>query len=165
MINKQNLWFITLFALILILGIYYVTLPENAVQTFSPSKELSNEVETIKVSDSDIILALKVEEEEKILKEMEDAQKILLNNNSTVNEKNDAYESLRQLNQKKGKVQEIEKIIKEKFNVDSCVKIDGNNISVTISGDDQGANYANNIIKEVQNLYDYQMYITVKFQK
>ena len=29
MINKQNLWFLTLFSLILILGIYYVTLPNT----------------------------------------------------------------------------------------------------------------------------------------
>ena len=29
MINKQNLWFLTLFSLILVLGVYYVTMPND----------------------------------------------------------------------------------------------------------------------------------------
>ena len=124
MINKQNLWFITLFALILILGIYYITLPDSAIPTFSANE--ANLDNVIKVTDSDVIVALKVEEEEKILKEMEDAQKILLDNAATTEEKNAAYETLQQLNYKKGKIVEIEKLIIEKFEVDSCVKIEGN---------------------------------------
>ncbi len=32
MINKQNIWFITLFSLILVLGIYYVTVPNNTLE-------------------------------------------------------------------------------------------------------------------------------------
>ena len=32
MINKQNLWFLTLFSLILILGVYYVTLPNELLE-------------------------------------------------------------------------------------------------------------------------------------
>lgn len=162
MINKQNLWFITLFALILILGIYYITLPDSAIPTFSADE--TNLQSTIEVTDSDIIIALKVEEEEKILKEMEDAQKILLDNAATTEEKNAAYETLQQLNYKKGKIDEIEKLIKEKFNINSCVKIEGNKINITLSCEDKGAEFANNIIKEVQSLYNNQMYITIKFQ-
>ena len=29
MINKQKLWFLTLFSLILVLSVYYVTMPSN----------------------------------------------------------------------------------------------------------------------------------------
>ena len=162
MINKQNLWFITLFALILILGIYYITLPDSAIPTFSANE--ANLDNVIKVTDSDVIVALKVEEEEKILKEMEDAQKILLDNAATTEEKNAAYETLQQLNYKKGKIDEIEKLIKEKFNINSCVKIEGNKINITLSCEDKGAEFANNVIKEVQTLYNTQMYITIKFQ-
>ena len=32
MINKQNLWFLTLFSLILILGVYYVTIPNDLLE-------------------------------------------------------------------------------------------------------------------------------------
>ena len=105
-----------------------------------------------------------VYDKEKILKEMEDAQKILLDNAATTEEKNAAYETLQQLNYKKGKIVEIEKLIKEKFEVDSCVKIEGNKINITLSCEDKGAEFANNVIKEVQTLYNTQMYITIKFQ-
>ncbi len=162
MINKQNLWFITLFALILILGIYYISLPDNSLPTFSSTE--NNLDNAIKVTDSDVIIALKVEEEEKILKEMENAQKILLDSSSTTEQKNIAYESLQELNSKKGKIIEIEKLIKEKFNLDSCVKIEGNKINITLSSKNQDAEFANNVIKSVQSLYTEQMYITVKFQ-
>ena len=29
MINKQNLWFLTLFSLILVLSVYYITMPND----------------------------------------------------------------------------------------------------------------------------------------
>ena len=150
MINKQNLWFITLFALILILGIYYISLPESTLPVFENTEtKLDN---AIKVTDSDVIIALKLSEEEKILKEMEDAQKILIDKSSSKEKKNEAKSS------------QIENLIKEKFNLNSCVKIEGDKISVTVDDKDASVEKANNIIKEVQSLYDTQMYITVKFQ-
>ena len=33
MINKQNLWFLTLFSLILVLSVYYVTMPNDLLLT------------------------------------------------------------------------------------------------------------------------------------
>lgn len=162
MINKQNLWFITLFSLILILGIYYVSMPKDALTVFSGNTDDSST--TIEVSESDVIVALKVEEEEKILAQMEDAQKILLDETTSVTEKNEAYETLQLLNSKKGKVLEIEKLIKETYQTDSCVKIEDNKINVILSCEDKGNEFANNIIKSIQKLYDTQMYITVKFQ-
>ena len=100
MINKQNLWFITLFALILILGIYYISLPESTLPVFENTEtKLDN---AIKVTDSDVIIALKLSEEEKILKEMEDAQKILIDKSSSKEKKNEAYNTLKDLNYKKG---------------------------------------------------------------
>jgi len=162
MINKQNLWFITLFSLILILGIYYVSMPKDALTVFSGNT--TDESTAIEVSESDVIVALKVEEEEKILEEMALAQSILLDESASVTEKNEAYETLQLLNSKKGKVEEIEKMIKEKFQVDSCVKIDNNKINVILSTKDKGNEFANNIIKSIQDLYETQMYITIKFQ-
>ena len=53
MINKQNLWFLTLFSLILVLSVYYITMPndllvsnvENKVTTKSKGKT-NTKVET-----------------------------------------------------------------------------------------------------------------------
>ena len=45
MINKQNLWFITLFSLILILGIYYVSIDDEVQNVLkSETKNSTNEV-------------------------------------------------------------------------------------------------------------------------
>lgn len=163
MINKQNLWFITLFSLILILGVYYISLPKEALETFSNKND--NTAEAIEVTESDILVALKVEAEEEMLRAMEDARNVLLDEASTVDAKNEAYELLQTLNSQKGKVLEIEKKIKEKFDIDSVVKIEGSKINITLSGKDPGTKMANDIIKEVQSLYEAQMYITVKFQE
>ena len=46
--NKQNLWFLTLFSLILILGVYYITLPSDI---FTNSTENVSSKVDINVSD------------------------------------------------------------------------------------------------------------------
>ena len=38
MINKQNLWFLTLFSLVLVLGVYYVTMPNELLLSKVESK-------------------------------------------------------------------------------------------------------------------------------
>ena len=162
MINKQSLWFITLFSLIIILGIYYVSMPNDALTVFSGNT--TDTSRSIEVTESDIIIAMKVEEEEKILSKMDEAQKILLDETATVDDKNDAYKTLQLLNSQKGKTLEIERIIKNEFNFESCVKIEGNKINVTISSKNDDVKTASSIISRVQQLYDSQMYITVKFQ-
>ena len=43
MINKKNLWFLTLFSLVLVLSIYYVTMP-NEIFT-SNNNEIKDEEE------------------------------------------------------------------------------------------------------------------------
>ena len=39
MTKKQNLWFMTLFSLILVLGVYYVTMPNDVLE------KVNNQVE------------------------------------------------------------------------------------------------------------------------
>jgi len=162
MINKQNLWFVTLFALILVLGIYYVSMKDEAISVLSstPSSE-----EVIEVEDSSLIVALQVEEDEQVLKEMKTHEDVLLNTEATLEEKNDAYNSLQVIASKKEECEKIKKLIKDKFNYDNFVKIDNDTISIVISSNEHDKTIANNIIKEVQSLYDKQKYITVKFGK
>ena len=56
MINKQKLWFLTLFTLILILSVYYITMPNdllkvannNIVNNKNKSKKTVKEVSSLK---------------------------------------------------------------------------------------------------------------------
>lgn len=166
MINKQNLWFVTLFSLILILGIYYVSMVDNNETLAAISNSIKNEeVASAEVSDSDILAALRVNEDEEVLARMEELQTILLDETSTLEEKNDAYESLQVLNSSKGKTAEIEKLIKDEFKLNSFVKISEDKINITVSSKENDVVLANNIIVKVQSLFTEHKYITVKFQK
>lgn len=161
MINKQNLWFVTLFSLIIVLGIYYVTMQDETISVLAGENDVSKVIE---VKESDVIVALQVEQDETVLKEMTKYQNILLDDAATLEEKNDAYNALQALNNSKSECEKIEKLIKEKFKLDNFVKIDGDTISIIIASKDHTKELANNVIRSVQELYKTQKYITVKFE-
>lgn len=118
----------------------------------------------VSVKESDVIVALQVDRDEAVLKEMNEYQSILLDDTATIEEKNDAYNALQALSNSKSECEKIKKLITEKFKFDNFVKIDGDSISITIAAKDHNKEIANNIIREVQSLYDKQKYITVKFE-
>ena len=159
--NKQNLWFVTLFSLILVLGIYYVTMGDETLSVLAGENNVSSPVE---VKASDVIVALQVASDESVLKEMNEYQSILLDDTATIEEKNDAYNALQALSNSKSECEKIKKMITEKFKYDSFIKIDGDAISITIASKEHSKEIANKIIREVQNMYDKQKYITVKFE-
>lgn len=161
MINKQNLWFVTLFSLILVLGIYYITMKDETLSVLAGENDVSKVVE---VKESDIIVALQVEADEAVLKEMNEYQDVLLNNAASVEEKNDAYNALQTLNNAKSECEKLKKLITSKFKLDSFVKIENDTISITIASKEHNKELANKIIREVQSLYDKQKFITVKFE-
>ena len=41
MLNKQNLWFLTLFSLILVLSVYYITMPNDLLVNNSNEKTIT----------------------------------------------------------------------------------------------------------------------------
>lgn len=164
MINKQSLWFVTLFSMILVLSIYYVTMKDDTLATIKSLDDIK-ETEEVNVTSSSALVALRVADDEEVLKEMEDLQTVLLDDTSTIEEKNNAYESLQTINTTKGKETEIEEKILKEFSLDSFVKIKNDRISITIGSNEHDTKLANKIMNTVQSMYDVKMYITVKFQK
>lgn len=165
MINKQSIWFLTLFSLILVLSIYYVTLNDSSLKSIlDTTTSQSDSSVSVSKEESSLLVALRVEEDESVLKQMNDYQEILLDANKTSAEKNEAYLSLMALNSKKEEEAKIEKKIKEEFNYDSFVKINKDNINVTIACQEHNSSLANNIMRSIQSLYDTNKYITVKFE-
>lgn len=161
MINKQSLWFLTLFSIILVLSVYYVAMPNNTLATI---KENDTDVQTINIEESDSLTALRVQNDEEIESTMNELQSILLNEETTLEEKNTAYEKIQNINSNKGKEESIEKLIEDNFKYQSFVKIDNDKISVTISNKTHDVKQANEIIRKIQEQYTNKMYITVKFQ-
>ena len=164
MINKQNLWFVTLFSLILILGIYYVSIDDEVASVLKTENE--NETnEVLEIDESDVLVALEVENDEEKQALMEEYQNVLLNSESTLEEKNVAYEDMQKLNNSKAEETKIKNLIKEKFNLKSFVKIKDNAISIVVLEKEHNNEKANAIIRSVQELYENKMYITVKFNE
>lgn len=161
MVNKQNLWFLTLFSLILVLSIYYLTISNDVLDKFKTSKAVSSSVE---VTETDALAALKVTNEETLSSEMEALKEILLNESASVEEKNTAYEALKELNTNKGKEELLAKKIKETYNLDSIVKITADQIKVTAASKEHNTELANNIITLVQSEFKTNMFITIEFK-
>ena len=162
MINKQNLWFITLFSLILILGIYYVSIDDDVIEVLK-TEETSNAKEVVEIQESDVLVALEVENDEEKQALMEEYQNVLLDSESTLEQKNVAYENMQQLNNSSANETMIKNLIKEKFELNSFVKMKDNTISIVVSKKDHNTEIANNIIRSVQEKFNEEKYITVKF--
>ena len=163
MINKQNLWFISLFSLIMVLSIYYLTMSNDTLSTLNVNNNTDEATDIVISEENDTLVALKVADEEELLAKMEELENILLSDIATLQEKNDAYEKLQSLNKTESEKETIVKLIKEEYKLDSVVKIENTNITITIASTKHDATLANNIIRSVQALYDNNMYITVKF--
>ena len=63
--NKKNLWFLTLFSLILILGVYYITLPSEIFSDKYNTDKVNKNID-INVSENNKLVALRVERDEKV---------------------------------------------------------------------------------------------------
>ena len=167
MINKQNLWFLTLFSLILVLSVYYVTMPNDLLSkavTSQGTEEKNTQVKkTVEKVSSLAAMRVSLEEERQSL--MDDLQEQLTSDTISSEEKNNAYEQLKYLNTLQSKEQELEKQIKKELKLDSFVKIDNTDVSVVCVSSKHDSNLANSIMRLIQSNYEDKMYITVKFQK
>ena len=96
MLNKQNLWFITLFSLILILGIYYVAIPNDVLEKVNKKVEQKEEQVVAEVKEElSPLETLRVSKETSRKEKIESLENTLTSNNLTTEEKNNTYELLK----------------------------------------------------------------------
>lgn len=159
--KKQNIWALTLFSLILVLSVYYITLPsEYEVLNKNEAKTTIKEVEENKV-----IETLKIENNENKTKKEKELHEILSKEDASKEEKNSAYEELKALNILKNKEEELELKIKDKFNLDNFVEINDDQVKIVLIKKDHNESMASEIMDFVQDNFDEKKYITVKFEK
>lgn len=161
MINKRSIWFLTLFSLILVLSVYYITMPsELLLNTNANYNETTNKEEK---NETTYLVSLKLEKESNLQKEMEALQIILMDNSKTISEKNDAYNKIKDLNSNKALEEKLESLIKEKHKLEAYIKIKGDQIEVIVNSSDKSTTLANNIMRSIQENFKEEKYITVKF--
>lgn len=163
MINKTNLWFLTLSSIILVLAIYYIALPGEDTNMVFSSKPKEEVIET-NIEESEVLTAMRVSKEEQHLDSIQLLQDILLDTKKTVDEKNEAYEQIKYLNSTKANEEKLEGIINDNFKVSSFVEIKDNKVKVTIVNKEHSYTLANDIITTINKELDNTYYVTVKFQ-
>lgn len=166
MINKKNLWFLTLTSIILVLAIYYVTMPlgnDNMVLNSNNNSNTEKEV-MVNIEESEALTAARIEKQEQDLNEVKKLQEILLSEDKTIDEKNDAYEQIKYLNASKSIEEKLEKDINSGFELTSFVSIKNNTIKVTIANKEDSLDLANKIITLVNKETNNDYYVTVKFE-
>lgn len=161
MINKKNLWFLTLFSLVLVLSIYYVTMPSEMFDSSLENEKVDDTV--VNDEESSIISALKVEDEATVMEEINSLKEKLTNSEISTEEKNSAFEELKLINKNSSKEETLEVKIKEICNCENFVKIDGDDVRVVLDSKENSASNANEIMRTVQNEFDDKMYISVKY--
>ena len=166
MINKKNIWFLTLFSLILALSVYYVTMPSEALLDVYRNVEENKKEETedVIVEETDIIAVHHLEEEVLVAKELDLLKMKLVDAKTTIEEKNDAYDRMRDIENNKTLELNLENQIKSELGYKSFVKIYEDKIIATISAEKYDVSLANKIMKLIQKNFKETKYITVKFE-
>ncbi len=160
MINKKNLWFLTLFSLVLVLSVYYVTMPKELLME-NNKKETEGEV---KVTETNIIEALRSEDNTNTLEEINKLKATISDNSTKTEDKNKAFDTLKTLNQISSKEELLEEKVKNTNNVDSFIKIDDDQIRVVVNTTENSKKLANEIMRTVQENFDTKQYIVVQFK-
>lgn len=162
MINKSKLWFLTLSSIILVLSIYYVMIPEdNVKEVFNVnSKKISEPKQIESVS----ITAMKIDKDDNYNKELKKLQEILLNEEKNTEEKNNAYEEIKYIKDKKVLEEKLTSLIDKEFNIASFISIEEDSIKIVVDNKDSSYNLANNIISLVNKNTKGSYYTTVKFE-
>ena len=165
MIRKDNLWFLTLFSLILVLSVYYITMPNDLLLSEQVNKQ-NDETDkvSLEVEESDILVSLRLDKEEQRDTEKKDLQSVLTNSNATTDEKNEAYEKLGYLNSIYNQEERLEKKVKDCCDIDSFVEVNNNEINVVGVTNAHSVKLANDIMRTIQDEYQEKVYVTVSFK-
>ena len=158
MFNKKNIWFLTLFSLVLVLSVYYITMPDDVLVTSNVPSEIMVDI------DSPSLVAARVSKEEHVLQELESLNNILTDVSKSAEEKSVAYEKMKNLNMNKALEEKLENKIKNNFNLESVVKVEEDNINIAVAKENGDTSFANDIMRLVQSEYDTKKYISVKFE-
>ena len=161
MINKKNLWFLSLFSLVLVLSVYYITMPTELLLT-NNGESLDNA--NFDIEEVSLVESLREQDNSSTLEEVNKLKATISDNEVSTEDKNKAFDSLKLLNQISSKEELLEEKIKNNLGLDSFIKIDGDQIRVVVDSDEHTNTLANNIMKTVQSNFDTKQYIVVQFK-
>lgn len=164
MINKQKLWFLTLFSIILVLTVYYVALPNETLSNLLKSSETNSEESKVSINSEDSLASLRIENDEETLSEISKLEETLQDKSVSAEDKSNAYNKLLLINLNKGKEAALEELVLKEHKIKSFIKIKNDQINVTVATKDSSPEKANQIMRTIQKEFSEKKYITVKYQ-
>ena len=162
MINRKNLWFLTLFSLVLVLSVYYITMPKELLLTNNNVPSPDNTA--VSIEEMSMIETLRQEDNNETLEKINELKATISNNDISTDKRNDAFDALKLLNQISSKEELLEEKVKNTHGIDSFIKIDGDQIRVVINSDKPNSTLANDIMRTIQSNFDTKQYIVVQFK-
>ena len=123
MINKQKLWFLTLFSIILVLTVYYVALPNETLSNLLKSSETNSEESKVSINSEDSLASLRIENDEETLSEISKLEETLQDKSVSAEDKSNAYNKLLLINLNKGKEAALEELVLKEHKIKSFIKI------------------------------------------
>ena len=167
MINKQGLIFLTLTSLILVLSVYYVTMPSELLLTTNSMYVGNDEVkvnkEEVKIDNTTTIMAMKNIHSDEIKEKVKELNNKLTNKELSFEEKNNVYEEIKVIKNIEAMEEDIELIIKSEYKLDSFVKVNDDIIEITINSMNHDKALVAKIISSVEKKYK-NMYVSVSFK-
>ncbi len=182
LLKKQTVWLLTMLSLVVVLSVYYITSPEPGQGNLATvgdeqqaeGTENEENVNNVESEDGETIIsgiasdekfeALRLQLEDQRSEQKEEYQDILASTDLPVEQRNDAYEKMQQLDSVAQKEGVLETLIKTMGYDDALVRADGDKVRVTVKAKEHSAAEANEIIQMVRNELGSLQAVAVTFQ-
>jgi stage III sporulation protein AH len=180
LLKKQTVWLLTMLSLVVVLSVYYITSPEQKSNELATVKqeEKADQKETktdTEVKEGDTIISqvagdeefealrLKLQDDRSELKEQ--LRDVVATTDLPVDERNEAVDQMKKLNDIAQKEQMLETLIKARDYEDVLVRADGSTVKIIVkSKKESSKSEANAIIQMVKKEIGETNFVAVEFQ-
>jgi stage III sporulation protein AH len=181
LLKKQTVWLLTMLSLVVVLSVYYITSPEQKVTNManvengSKDATVKNTAKTTTKSDDgktvisgvasdEAFEALRLDLEDSRNELKERLNEIVASTDLPAEERSDAHEQIKQLDELATKESVLETLIKTMGYDDALVRADGDKVRVTVKSKDHSPTAANDIIQLVRSEIGEMQNVAVEFQ-
>ena len=173
MINKQGLCFLTLTSLILVLSVYYITMPNELLITTNGYQETTNKGSdspddssvSVSIKESNVIETMKTLLSEERQVKTNKLNETITNDKLSKEERDNAISELKYIAKIENMELKLTKKIKDEFKLNSFIKIEDDVVEVVINSSRHDASLVVKIMNAVQKEFDDTMYISVSFKE
>lgn len=170
-VKKRTVWFLTLFSLVAVIGVYYAFGNNNTGNlltifgddTLNEAEILGVNQETTKTvnSESDLFQELRLELGNKRSQLREQLELKMASTEYTAEQKSAAYDEMEKLINRESSEATLEMLIKSFGYDDALVRIEDEKVAVTVMSDENSKALANEIVYLIKSELDENVAVTV----